>query len=129
MITTIMYDFLPELIMIFFPNLFDYWFPYCIHLHTWSNSASSFGKGMNPTILPPARGKIVRQARVINLGMVTHLREGKWNSNHLKTWRGMGSTSLFLPKTCYIISMPTIKTAYRLCRCLYTQTRGTIVIN
>ena len=42
-----------------------------------SHSANAFGKGTNPTILPPAMSKIVGQTRLFSLGMATSLGEGK----------------------------------------------------
>ena len=42
-----------------------------------SHSTNTLGKGMNPTILPPAMGKIVGQTRFFSLGETTSLGEGK----------------------------------------------------
>ena len=42
-----------------------------------SDSTNTLGKGMNPTTLPPAMGKIVEQTEHFNLGMATSLGEGK----------------------------------------------------
>ena len=45
-----------------------------------SHSANILGKGMNPTILPPAIGKIVWQTGFFHLALVTSLGERKiWN--------------------------------------------------
>ena len=41
-----------------------------------SQSTKIFGKGMNPTILPPAMGKILSQNRLFNLVMATSLEKG-----------------------------------------------------
>ena len=40
-------------------------------------STDTLGKGMNPTILPPARGKIVGDTGIFNLDMATGTAEGK----------------------------------------------------
>ena len=42
-----------------------------------SHSTNALGKGMNPIILSPAKGKKVRQTRLFNLGVTTGLKEGK----------------------------------------------------
>ena len=42
-----------------------------------SHSASTFGKGMNPTCLPPAMGKMLKQTELFSLGMVISLEEEK----------------------------------------------------
>ena len=42
-----------------------------------SHSGDTFGKGMNPTILLPAMGNIVRQTGLISLGIATGLGKGK----------------------------------------------------
>ena len=42
-----------------------------------SHSTNTLGKGMNPIILPPARGKIEGQIRFFILGEATSRREGK----------------------------------------------------
>ena len=42
-----------------------------------SHSVNTLGKSMNPTILPPAIGKIVGQTGFFNLGMATSLGEKK----------------------------------------------------
>ena len=42
-----------------------------------SQSANSLRKGMNPTILPPAMGKIIGKTGLFNFGMETSL--GEWN--------------------------------------------------
>ena len=42
-----------------------------------SHSTNTLGKGMNPIILPPTMGKIVRQTRFFSLGEATSLGEGK----------------------------------------------------
>ena len=49
-----------------------------------SHSTNTFGKGMNPIILPSAMGKIVGQTKFFSLGKATSLGEGKLNSNLLK---------------------------------------------
>ena len=36
-----------------------------------SHNGSTLGKGINPTVLPPAMGKIVGQAMLFSLGMAT----------------------------------------------------------
>ena len=43
-----------------------------------SNSTNTPGKGMNPTILCLAMGKIVEQTPLFGLGMATGLVEGKF---------------------------------------------------
>ena len=42
-----------------------------------SHSPKILQKGMNPTILPPAMGKLVGQTGHFNLGQATSLGEGK----------------------------------------------------
>ena len=42
-----------------------------------SLSTNTLGKGMNPTILPPAMGKIIGQIGLFSFGMATSLGEGK----------------------------------------------------
>ena len=42
-----------------------------------SHSVNTLGKGMNTTIIPPARGKIVGKTGLSNLGIATNLREGE----------------------------------------------------
>ena len=41
------------------------------------NHANTLEKGMNPTNLPPAMGKIVEQTRLFSLSIATGLGEGK----------------------------------------------------
>ena len=43
-----------------------------------SHKTNTVGKGMNQTILPPGKGKIVRQTELFNLGIATRLGEGKF---------------------------------------------------
>ena len=50
-----------------------------------SHCTNTFGKGMNPIILPPAMGKIVGQTRFFSLVEATSLGEGKLNSNLLNS--------------------------------------------
>ena len=47
------------------------------------HSTNTLGKGMDPTILPAAMGKIVGQNEFFSLGMETSQGEGKLNSNSL----------------------------------------------
>ncbi len=42
-----------------------------------SHSTNTFGKSMNPIILPPAMGKIIGQTRLFSLGEATSLGEFK----------------------------------------------------
>ena len=44
-------------------------------LIAFSHSTNTLGKGMNPIIIPPAMGKIVRQTRFFSLGKATSLGE------------------------------------------------------
>ena len=50
-----------------------------------SYSVNTFGKVINPTILPPAMHKIVGQTELFKLGMATGLGVGKLNSNLLNS--------------------------------------------
>ena len=50
-----------------------------------SHSASILKKGMDPTILPPVKGKIVGQTKLFSLGMATGLGERKLSSNLLNS--------------------------------------------
>ena len=51
-----------------------------------SHCTNTLGKGMNPIILLPAMGKIVRRTRFFSLGEATSLKEGKTlNSNLLNS--------------------------------------------
>ena len=42
-----------------------------------SHCTNTLGKGMNPTILPPAMGKVIGQTRFFSLGEATSQGEGK----------------------------------------------------
>ena len=42
-----------------------------------SHSTNTLGEGMNPIIIPPAKGKIVGQIGFFSLGEATSLVEGK----------------------------------------------------
>ena len=53
---------------------------------------------MNPTIFPPAVGKILGQTELFNLGMITSL--------DLEDFREMGSAGLFLPNTHAMLLAP-----------------------
>ena len=63
-----------------------------------SHSANTFEKSMNPTSLHSDKRKIVGLTGAFNFGMATE------KENQLLTWRGMGSTRLFLLKMCYMSS-------------------------
>ena len=54
----------------------------------FSHSTNTLGKGMNPIILPPAMGKIVRQTVFFSLGEATSLGKGKLECSPMarETW-------------------------------------------
>ena len=52
----------------------------CVSLY-----ANSFGKGMNPCVLPFAMDKVIEQTEFFKVVEVTNLGEGKLNSNQLYT--------------------------------------------
>ena len=70
------------------------------HCKKWtvcfSHRANTLGKGINPTTLPLAMGKIVRQTGLFILDMATSLGEGELHQNllnSLKKWPCIASCS------------------------------------